>query len=244
MEARAVSALNHPNVCVIHEVGRTDDGRHFMAMEYIEGVTLRGRLKSKLLTIKEALDVAAQVAWALEAAHAAGIIHRDIKPENIMLRTDGYVKILDFGIAKLNAPPQTDRDVHEASTIAQIQTEPGTRMGTIKYMSPEQLRELSVDERTDIWSLGVVLHEMVTGITPFEGPTTNDVIANILEKRPVRLVFDGLEASEGFQQLVEKALSKAAVKDTRRSGSWPRMCASCAVQSPLMQFRNFWTCPP
>lgn len=207
-EARAASALNHPNVCVIHEIGRAEDGRHYMAMEFIEGVTLRRRLAEGALTLKEALDVAAQVAWALEAAHAAGIVHRDIKPENIMLRSDGYVKVLDFGIAKFNAPPSPSLHQHEVSTVAQFHTAPGTQIGTVKYMSPEQLREQSIDARTDIWSLGVVLHEMVTGVTPFESETTNDTIAVILERQPARLDFFSSEIPEEFRQVIRKALSK------------------------------------
>jgi serine/threonine protein kinase/dipeptidyl aminopeptidase/acylaminoacyl peptidase len=207
-EARAASALNHPNVCVIHEIGRAEDGRHFMAMEFIDGLTLRRRMAQKRLTLTEALDVAVQVAWALEAAHAAGIVHRDIKPENIMLRRDGYVKVLDFGIAKLNRHPTHSHISPEVSTVAHLHTAPGTLMGTVKYMSPEQLREQPIDARTDIWSLGVVLHEMVTGFTPFEAPTTNDTIAAILERHPTRLDFFATEVPEGFRQVIRKALSK------------------------------------
>jgi eukaryotic-like serine/threonine-protein kinase len=207
-EARAASALNHPNVCMIHEIGTADDGRNFMAMEFIDGITLRRRMAKKRLTLKESLDVAAQVAWALEAAHAVGVVHRDVKPENIMLRRDGYVKVLDFGIAKLNAPAVPPPKGHEASTVPRLDTVPGTRMGTVKYMSPEQLREQPVDQRTDIWSLGVVLHEMVTGVTPFEAPTTNDTIAVILEKSEPHFDFYGAELPEEFKLLIGKALSK------------------------------------
>ena len=207
-EARAASALNHPNVCVIHEVGTTKDGRHFMAMEFIDGVTLRRRMSQRKLTLKEVLDVAAQVAWALQAAHAAGIVHRDIKPENIMVRRDGYVKVLDFGIAKLSAHRSRLRNVHAAETTARFETSPGILVGTAKYMSPEQLREQPVDQRSDIWSLGVVLHEMVTGFTPFEAQTTNETIAVILEKQPPQLSFDSGKVPEEFQRLVRKALSK------------------------------------
>jgi serine/threonine protein kinase/Tol biopolymer transport system component len=207
-EARAASALNHPNVCVIHEVGTTKDGRHFMAMEFIDGVTLRQRMSRRKLTLKEVLDVAAQVAWALEAAHAAGIVHRDIKPENIMVRRDGYVKVLDFGIAKLSAHNSRLRNAHDVETTARFETSPGVLVGTAKYMSPEQLREQPVDQRSDIWSLGVVLHEMVTGFTPFEAHTTNETIAVILEKQPPQLSFDSNKVPEEFQQLVRKALSK------------------------------------
>ncbi len=206
-EARAASALNHPNVCVIHEIGKTEEGRHFIAMEHVDGVTLRQRMANKRLKPSEALEIATQVAAALAAAHAAGIVHRDIKPENVMLRRDGYVKVLDFGLAKLNDNLPKLRNIHEASTMAMVHTEPGTLMGTVKYMSPEQLREQPVDERTDIWSLGVVLHEMVTGITPFEAPTTNDTIALILERQRPEFVFSD-EVPAEFQQVIEKALSK------------------------------------
>src|SRR3989454_1468973 len=207
-EARAASALNHPNVCVIHEIGETDNGRHFIAMEYIEGLTLRDRLAQKQMKLLEALDVAAQVAWALEAAHAAGIVHRDIKPENIMLRTDGYVKVLDFGIAKLNERPSKLNDINEASTIDKVQTEPGMRIGTVNYMSPEQLREAAVDARTDIWSLGVVLHEMVTGTTPFGARTTNETIAAILGRQPIEFAPPSNEVPAAFQHIVKRALGK------------------------------------
>jgi serine/threonine protein kinase/Tol biopolymer transport system component len=207
-EARSASALNHPNVCVIHEVGTTKDGRHYMAMEFIDGVTLRRRISKNKLTLKEVLDIAAQVAWALEAAHAAGIVHRDIKPENIMVRRDGYVKVLDFGIAKLNAHSSRLRNVDAGETTARFETSPGILVGTAKYMSPEQLRERPVDQRSDIWSLGVVLHEMVTGFTPFEAHTTNETIAVILEKQPPQLGFDSANVPEEFHQLVRKALSK------------------------------------
>src|SRR2546425_1510474 len=207
-EARAASALNHPNVCVIHEIGQTDNGRHFIAMEYIEGLTLRARMAQKQMKLLEALDVAAQVAWALEAAHAAGIVHRDIKPENIMLRKDGYVKVLDFGIAKLNERLSKLNDINEASTIDKVQTEPGMRIGTVNYMSPEQLRETSVDARTDIWSLGVVLHEMVTGTTPFGARTTNETIAAILDRQPIEFAPPSNEVPAAFQHIVKRALSK------------------------------------
>ena len=164
-EARAASALNHPNVCVIHEIGITDNGRHFIAMEYIQGLTLRDQLARGPIKPLEALQIAIQVGAALASAHAVGIIHRDIKPENIMLRPDGYVKVVDFGLAKLTEVLPEQRRIGEAET--RVRTEPRTLMGTIKYMSPEQLREGSLDERTDIWSLGVVLYEMLTGVHAF-----------------------------------------------------------------------------
>src|SRR5215208_5106329 len=206
-EAQAASRLNHPNVCMILEIGTAPDGRRFIAMEHIDGLTLRDLMEQRLLAPAEALDVAIQVAAALAAAHAAGIVHRDIKPENIMLRPDGYIKVLDFGIAKLSESlPRLGESLHAAST-ARMNTEPGTLMGTLRYMSPEQLREAPVDQRTDIWSLGVVLHEMVTGTRPFEAQTTNDAIALILGKQSTEFNFAD-ELPVGFQQLIKKALTK------------------------------------
>ena len=159
-EARAASALNHPNVCVIYEVGETADDRHYIAMEYIDGVTLNQHMTSTRMTLTEVLDITIQVASALTAAHAVGIVHRDIKPENIMVRSDGYLKVLDFGLAKLMEQQATDL---AAVAGARVKTDTGMVMGTSRYMSPEQVRGLAVDARTDIWSLGVVIYEMVTG---------------------------------------------------------------------------------
>jgi serine/threonine protein kinase len=206
-EARAASALSHPNVCVIHEVGKTSDGRHFIAMEYIDGITLRERIAHGPLSLNLTLAMAEQIAAALSAAHVAGVIHRDIKPENIMLRKDGYVKVLDFGLAKLNESQPNAPDLKEAPTMAHFHTEPGTQMGTVRYMSPEHLRERPVDERADIWSFGVVLYEMVTGSTPFEARSRAEIIALILKKQPPELSFSENVPRE-FQQIVAKALSK------------------------------------
>jgi eukaryotic-like serine/threonine-protein kinase len=153
-EARAASALNHPNVCTIHALGETPEGQLYIAMEYVEGETLRQRLSASELPVGQALDSAIQVAAALSAAHTAGIIHRDIKPENVMLRPDGFVKVLDFGLAKL-AP--TLPDIAGANlTRTAVRTDAGTVVGTAAYMSPEQARGQEVDARTDIWSLGVM----------------------------------------------------------------------------------------
>lgn len=204
-EARAASALNHPNVCVIHEIETTDTGRHFIAMEYIQGITLRDQLSRGVLTVSEALNVAIQVAAALSSAHATGIVHRDIKPENIMLRPDGYVKVLDFGLAKLTEALPEQPQLHQVSTG--VLTEAGTLMGTAKYMSPEQLRKAHVDERTDIWSLGVVLYEMLTGVTPFEAPSSNEMVELILDARPVPLVLPA-EIPGRLKEIVRKAFEK------------------------------------
>src|SRR2546422_7538444 len=161
-EAKAASALNHPNIITIHEIEETDSD-HFIATEFIDGFTLRARMQKLPLKLAESLDIAVQIASALSAAHAAGIVHRDIKPENIMLRRDGIVKVLDFGLAKLcEQPVGTSLDT-EAPTRGLINTEPGIVMGTAIYMSPEQARGLDLDARTDIFSFGVVLYEMVAG---------------------------------------------------------------------------------
>lgn len=205
-EAQAASRLNHPNVCMILEIGTGPDGRRFIAMEHVDGLTLRDLMEQRPLAPAEALDVAIQIAAALAAAHAAGIVHRDIKPENIMLRPDGYIKVLDFGIAKLSENLPRFGEPYAAST-SRLSTEPGMLMGTVRYMSPEQLREAPVDPRTDVWSLGVVLHEMVTGTTPFEAKTHNDTIALILGKQSTEFDFAD-ELSVEFQQLIKKALTK------------------------------------
>jgi serine/threonine protein kinase len=164
-EARAASALNHPNILTIYDIGEAE-GTLFIATEYIEGNTLRRRIPPTGMALREALEIAVQVAGALAAAHAGGIAHRDIKPENIMLRRDGYVKVLDFGLAKLVERGATSTDT-SAPTVAVAETDPGRVVGTAQYMSPEQARGLKVDERTDIFSLGVVLYEMVAGRGPF-----------------------------------------------------------------------------
>jgi serine/threonine protein kinase len=184
-EARAASALNHANILTIYEVGEAGD-THFIAAEFIDGRTLRELISGQQLSPGEVLDVGVQVASALEAAHAAGIIHRDVKPENIMLREDGVVKILDFGIAKLTevVPPESSS---EALTAIKTQTETGVVMGTAGYMSPEQARGLRVDERTDVWSLGVVLYEMLAGRAPFAGATRMDTLVAVLEREPAPL---------------------------------------------------------
>jgi len=205
-EALTVAALSHPNVCTIHEVIETEDGRHCIVMEYVEGVTLRQRLADGRMTVAESLEIAIQVASALSAAHAAGIVHRDIKLENIMLRRDGYVKILDFGLAKL-----TERDVSidaEAQTQMLINTTPGVVMGTVYYMSPEQARGLPVDARTDVWSLGVVLYELIAGKKPFDGPTVTDIIISIADRAPASLSMHVAEAPSQLEHIVNKALAK------------------------------------
>jgi serine/threonine protein kinase/Tol biopolymer transport system component len=215
-EAYAASALNHPNILTIYEIGHVETTR-FIAMEYVEGETLRHHLSRSRasgeghstghgIRLHEALDIAIQIASALAAAQAAGIAHRDIKPENLMLRGDGYVKVLDFGLAKLTERPETTDT--EAPTRAMVNTSPGAVMGTVNYMSPEQASGLKVDSRSDIWSLGVLLYEMVTGHMPFEGPTPSHVIVAILEKDPPALTRYITDAPEALEWIITKALTK------------------------------------
>src|SRR6476660_4787995 len=173
LEAKAASALSHPNIITIYEIGHIDE-LHYIALEFIEGETLRQSIATSQLTISEALEIAVNVAAALLAAHEAGIVHRDIKPENIMLRADRVVKVLDFGLAKL-----TESNPISSGSGSTFQTEQGTVMGTAPYMSPDRSPALTVDPRTDIWSFAAVRYEMVGGRPPFEGPTTSDVIAAI-----------------------------------------------------------------
>jgi eukaryotic-like serine/threonine-protein kinase len=206
-EARAASALNHPNLLTIHEIG-AEAGAHFIAAEYIDGDTLRTRLKQGRMKIDEALDVTQQAAFALTAAHGAGIVHRDIKPENIMVRHDGIVKVLDFGLAKLLEDHAREMIDHEADTRALVLTDPGRVLGTPAYMSPEQARGMDLDARTDIWSLGVVLYEMIAGRPPFRGETKSHTVVAILETEPVPLTTFAPEAPAELQRIVRKALTK------------------------------------
>jgi eukaryotic-like serine/threonine-protein kinase len=205
-EAKSASSLNHPNILTIFEIGETD-GSYFIATEFIDGVTLRQHMGRRRLKLSEALDIAAQIAAALAAAHAVGIIHRDIKPENIMLRQDGYAKLLDFGLAK-----PTERQASLVDTEAQTQmlvnTSPGMVMGTVSYMSPEQARGYALDGRTDIWSLGCVLYEMVAGRVPFSGETTSDVIVAVLDREPPPLPGGPHEVPLELQRILRKALRK------------------------------------
>jgi eukaryotic-like serine/threonine-protein kinase len=209
-EACAASALNHPNILTVYEVGEAD-GAAFIAMEYVEGETLRSRLAGGPFGVGEALDVAAQIADALSAAHRAGIVHRDVKPENVMLRRDGYVKVLDFGLAKLTGhmPGSWPAD-SEAAARQVVMTNPGVVMGTAEYMSPEQARGLEVDGRTDVWSLGVVLYEMVAGRRPFAGETHGDTIVLILAREAPPLRHLAPAAPLELEQIVQKALAKDA----------------------------------
>jgi serine/threonine-protein kinase len=208
-EAKAASALNHPNILTVHEIGEAD-GQNYIATELIDGTTLRQHLALREpLPLNTILKIGVQVAEALSAAHQAGIIHRDIKPENIMIRRDGYAKVLDFGLAKLSEPPALaggSSSGSEDATRIQVNTNPGVIMGTVSYMSPEQARGNPTDARTDIWSLGVVLYEMLARKVPFTGDTTSHTIVSILEKEP--LALENVPAE--LQRIVRKSLTKDA----------------------------------
>ena len=201
-EAKAASSLNHPHIITIHEVGQADS-TYFIATEFIDGQPLRVIVKREQLQLERIIDIAIQIASALTAAHDVNIVHRDIKPENIMLREDGYVKVLDFGLAKLMRQSVLDP---EASTM--VNTADGIVLGTLSYMSPEQARGLEVDARTDIWSLGVVLYEMVTGRPPFEGTTTSDVLASLLDREPSPMARYSPEVPTDLERIIKKALAK------------------------------------
>ncbi|HZI87527.1 MAG TPA: protein kinase [Pyrinomonadaceae bacterium] len=203
-EARAVSALNHPNIVTIYEIGQ-ENSTQFIVTEFVEGQTLRQRMAAGTINLRLALDVATQVAAALAAAHGADIVHRDIKPENVMLRNDGLIKVLDFGLAKRRPDPIIDS---QAPRNFSVNTAPGVVMGTGPYMSPEQTRGLQVDARTDIWSLGVLLYEMVAGKVPFAGATPSDLIVSILDREPLSLSRDLPDVPLELQRIVSKALCK------------------------------------
>jgi serine/threonine protein kinase/Flp pilus assembly protein TadD len=207
-EAYAASALNHPNILTIYEMG-DEAGRHYIATEFVDGMTLRKRLHASPMEFSDVLHIAIQVAGALEEAHAAGIIHRDIKPENIMIRRNGHVKVLDFGLAKLTESQFSGEEADgEAVTRALVLTDAGVVMGTSQYMSPEQARGKAVDVRTDIWSLGVVLYEMAAGRAPFFGDTKTDVIVAIAKTDPPPLARFAPNLPAEFEWIVMKALRK------------------------------------
>jgi eukaryotic-like serine/threonine-protein kinase len=253
-EAQAASALNHPNILTIYEIGQTDSF-HFIATEFVEGQTLRKHITNNRMTIGEVLDIAAQIASALQAAHEAGIVHRDIKPENIMLRRDGFVKVLDFGLAKLlqeDGEKETERAGRENQAnalslrrrVSYSVSSPGAVMGTVAYMSPEHARGQEVDARTDIWSLGVVLYEMVTGRAPFGGETSSQVIAAILESEPAP-VTQKAEAPAELQRIIAKALCKDMAARYQTADDMTRdlknLKEELTVESRLRQFRRSGT---
>jgi len=207
LEARAASSLNHPNIVTIYEIGTWEQG-NFIAQEFVPGQTLRQRIGNEPMSVRQVLDIAKQVTAALSAAHTAGIVHRDIKPENVMIRPDGLVKVLDFGLARfLERGPAEPSD-----TVSQ----PGFVLGTVRYMSPEQARGLPAKASSDVFSFGTVLYEMLSGSPPFSGPTPTDVLAAILYDEPPSL----LEGSAGIPPELQRIVCRCLEKDiAKRYGS-------------------------